>query len=98
MAVYHHATDSINLGDVAALWGVGRSRASHIVRELTGKSWRELVTQQRLKIAAHLLRSSDLSIQAIAERAGFVDRVAFGRAFKQHYASTPGNWRRQQDS
>lgn len=96
--LYHHVNDAINLGDVARMWGVGKSRASHIVRELTGTSWRELVTQQRLKIASHLLRSSDLSVQEIAGRTGFVDRVAFGRAFKRRFATTPGKWRRARDS
>jgi transcriptional regulator GlxA family with amidase domain len=77
---------------------VSTSRATHPVRELTGCSWRHLLMNRRLQLAGHLLRTTDLPLDAVAQRSGFGVRVALGRAFRQHHGTSPGRWRRQQES
>lgn len=94
----HHGHEPIGLDDLARRWGVGRGRASHLVAELTGSTWRGLLLAHRLRIACHLLRTTDLPVQRVAERAGFTDRAAFGRAFAAACGASPGRWRRMQDA
>ena len=45
--------------------------------------------------AAHLLRSSPLSLVEIAEQVGYESEAAFSRAFKREYGKPPGAWRSQ---
>lgn len=47
------------------------------------------VTRQRLRLAADLLRASDLPIKNIATRCGYGDQFYFSRAFKRHFRCTP---------
>lgn len=94
----HHAHEAVGLDRLARRWGVSTSRATHLVRELTGCSWRQLLMNRRLQLAGHLLRTTDLALDAVAQRSGFGERVALGRAFRQHHGTSPGRWRRQQDS
>ncbi|WP_324731194.1 AraC family transcriptional regulator [Pseudomonas paeninsulae] len=58
-----------------------------------GFSFQELKDEVRRAIAFECLRNTDLSIAAIAERAGFREASAFHRAFKQWTGKSPGHFR-----
>lgn len=58
-----------------------------------GFSFQELKDEVRRTIAFECLRNTDLSITAIAEKAGFREASAFHRAFKQWTGDSPGNYR-----
>ncbi|SFO81810.1 AraC family transcriptional regulator [Pseudomonas borbori] len=58
-----------------------------------GFSFQELKDEVRRAIAFECLRNSDLSITAIAEKAGFCEASAFHRAFKQWTGESPGQYR-----
>ena len=55
----------------------------------------QYLTQWRMALAAHLLRSGRLSLTRIAEQIGYESDAAFSRAFKHEYGTPPGAWRRQ---
>jgi AraC-like DNA-binding protein len=55
----------------------------------------QYLTQWRIALAAHLLRSGRLSLICIAEEIGYESEAAFSRAFKREYGVPPGTWRRQ---
>lgn len=61
-----------------------------------GTTWQTLVDQVRDELAKNMLRNSDLTQAAIAERLGYADTRSFQRAFKRRCGSTPGEWRDQQ--
>lgn len=58
-----------------------------------GQSLSAIVEQVRIERAEHLLRDGDLSVQAIAQQAGFADASSFGRAFKRATGQTPAEQR-----
>lgn len=58
-----------------------------------GFSFQELKDEVRRTIAFECLRNTDLSVTAIAEKAGFHEASAFHRAFKQWTGDSPGNYR-----
>lgn len=60
-----------------------------------GFSFQELKDEVRRTIAFDCLRNTDLSITAIAEKAGFHEASAFHRAFKQWTGASPGQYRTQ---
>ena len=54
---------------------------------------RDLLSEQRLQTAAHLLTSSDLSIKEISYRAGYEHHSSFVRAFQRRFAQAPKHYR-----
>jgi AraC-like DNA-binding protein len=54
----------------------------------------QYLTQWRMALAAHLLRSGRLSLARIGEQIGYESEAAFSRAFKREYGAPPGAWRR----
>lgn len=51
------------------------------------------LTQWRLQVAAHLLRSTDATMPEIAGRVGYASEAAFSRAFKRGLGVPPAAWR-----
>lgn len=73
--------------------GLSRKHLSEVVRDRRGASPRALLTEYRLAQAAELLASTALSIGAVAASVGYNDPLAFSRAFRQRYATSPRGWR-----
>ena len=71
------------------------SRTSHFVQEQFGASFRDLLMRQRITAAKALLTETDLTIQEIAEQAGFSTSPYFCRAFRAQTGSSPGAYRQQ---
>jgi AraC-like DNA-binding protein len=59
-----------------------------------GTSFSELLDELRRDRALLLLRSSDVSLDAVAERLGYSDVANFTRAFRRWTGTTPGAFRR----
>jgi AraC-like DNA-binding protein len=55
------------------------------------------VREVRLRNAAALLRSGDLSVAAVAATVGFSGRSHFSRLFRDHFGITPSGFRRRPD-
>lgn len=49
---------------------------------------------QRMKRACHLIRSSNMSIQQIAQAVGYDGVSQFNTVFKQYYGTTPGQFKK----
>jgi transcriptional regulator GlxA family with amidase domain len=79
---------------------MGRSNfAARFVAEV-GRTPIEVVTEERMKLAAKLLQESELKIAEISERSGYRSEAAFSRRFTAHFGTSPGKmrseWRRTQ--
>jgi AraC family transcriptional regulator, alkane utilization regulator len=55
----------------------------------------QYLTQWRIALAAHQLRSGQLSLTRIADQIGYESEAAFSRAFKRAHGVPPGTWRRR---
>lgn len=71
------------------------SRTSHVVREVTGMSFHDLVETSRLDLAKDLLTRSGATIATVAAQSGFNDTGYFCRYFKQKTGLTPTGYRRE---
>ena len=69
---------------------------AHALREVSGRSTKELVTERVMLEAARLLRFTDLTVGQIAFRVGFEDPLYFSRAFKRHSGLAPQSYREAQ--
>ncbi len=83
------------LEGLAALAHLGRTAFAERFRRLVGVSPMRYLQRWRLQIAAEKLRSTRLSMAAIAEEIGYDSEVAFRKAFRREMGITPGRLRRQ---
>jgi AraC-like DNA-binding protein len=81
------------VAELASSAYVSRSLLDARFRDVLGCSPIRYLTDWRLHIAKDLLRTTDLSVHAIAHRVGYGSDEAFSRAFKRAAGSSPTRWR-----
>ncbi|MNM10065.1 HTH-type transcriptional activator Btr [compost metagenome] len=89
-----HYDEDLQLEGVAAMALMSPSYFSSMLRLATGKSYIELLSSVRIGAAMELLRSTGLSVTAIASRVGYNHIGHFNRMFKKHTEMTPRAFRR----
>jgi len=88
-----HHREQVGLAALAGEMGLSESRTSHVVRELCGTTFQDLVTDARMKTALGLLRTSDLPVSQVAQYCGFNDTAHFYRLFRRKYGLSPAKHR-----
>ncbi|MFB3879771.1 MAG: helix-turn-helix domain-containing protein [Armatimonadota bacterium] len=91
--VHNDPGRDIKLGAAAAACRLRRSRFSTIFQQTMGVTFGQFRRRARLARVAHLLLSSELPVEAIADRTGFVDSSHLHRTFVRYYGRTPGEYR-----
>ena len=66
---------------------------SKYIKEKSGKTFGELVTNAKMKKARTLLRNSIITVENIAYEAGYQNVEHFNRQFKKIYGMTPLEYR-----
>lgn len=89
-----HLAEDPGLDALAGALGLSPERARHVVRELTGMSFRALKDHHRLAAARRLLGLGFQPIRTVARQCGCADPAWFGRWFRRRTGVTPGVWRR----
>lgn len=74
-------------------FAISQSYLSKLLKDYSGKSFMELLIEARLKNAEILLRTTNLNINKIAEKVGYVNSTSFVRAFKKYYYLKPTEYR-----
>ncbi|MFM8321547.1 MAG: response regulator [Chloroflexota bacterium] len=83
----------ISLQDVADAVCLSKSYLAAQFREMLGVSYVKYLTQLRIDEARRLLRTTDLSIAAIAEKVGYPNLTNFYRHFQNLEGKTPSAYR-----
>jgi len=83
-----------SLDALATLLCVSPTWASHLIRQLAGKSYTQLKDQVRLQRAQDLLSTSTLKMAGIATQLGMEDANYFSRFFKTKAGMTASEYRR----
>jgi len=94
-AIRAHPSARLSLAAAAAKCGLSTAHFSRVFAHTMGLSYGRFRIRAHLSYAAHLLLETDLSIDALAERAGFTDASHLHRYFVKHYEITPGEFRLQ---
>lgn len=84
-----------SLDELAQSIGLSRSYTSRIFRQQTGGNIHEYLLTRRIKKSCDLLRTSPLSIDAIAQEVGFIEVTYFITCFKKMMSQTPLQYRKQ---
>ena len=90
-----HLNEEITLDIVARHIFVSKSYLSQMFKEFTGQSFPEYITAQRVIRARHLLLTTELKIDQVAEQCGFFSSTYFSTVFKKHTSMTPRSFRQK---
>lgn len=82
-----------SIADVAAAVCASPAHLQRCFRAGNGLSLVRYVHQQRLRRAADLLRTADLSVTEVALAVGFADPNYFGRLFRREFGASPARFR-----
>lgn len=86
--------DPVSAADVAAALGYTPGYLTTAVRERTGRTLLEWITERRMTEVRRMLRDTDLPLAVVAARTGLRDATYLVRRFKDRYGITPDRWRR----
>ena len=92
--VREHPESVETLAALSARAGYCRDYLGRMFAQVVGVSYSEYVILTRLNRARLLLRSTDLTLGAIAEELGYCDASAFSRQFMARLGLTPTEYRR----
>ena len=88
-----HLSSDISLKEIAALNGVSPTYLSTTFKKETGKAFVDYVNGKRIDSAKHLLNTTRLQIQTVAQHCGFLDMQYFSKVFKKYTGMTPTAYR-----
>ena len=86
--------DRISLKDVARAVGLTPGHLTTVVGRKTGRTVLEWIAERRMAEARRLLVETDLAVEEVGRRVGYVGAGYFARHFKRAHGVTPLGWRR----
>lgn len=86
--------NTITLHSIAKDVGYNSSYLSSLIKDKTGYTFSELVTNERIKQAKLLIERTDFSIEEIMGAVGIKNRNFFYKQFKKRYNQLPSSFRK----
>lgn len=83
------------LEDLTARSGVKKTLFLQSFRRMTGTTPKQYILGLRLEYARDLLLETDVPVAQVAERCGFSDSFYFSRCFKNHFSTSPRQYRKE---
>ncbi|MFF5053331.1 GlxA family transcriptional regulator [Micromonospora sp. NPDC000663] len=88
-----HLDRTITVEELAARAGMAPRTFARRFRAETGTTPHDWLTNQRVLLARRLLEETPLSVEAVADQAGFGDAAALRHHFSRRVGATPHNYR-----
>lgn len=88
-----HIREEITLEQIAREVGRHPSSVSRFFKQQTGESIISYIKKRKMDLAKHLLESTSLSVEAVAQHVSYHTTHYFIRHFKEVYGMTPGMYR-----
>ena len=93
--ISQHIKMKITVEKIADALEISPSYLARVFKEEEGISVKKYLLTERLKISCNLLRNSDASIAEISDYLNFHSQSYYTEKFKQQYAMTPTQYRKQ---
>jgi xylan 1,4-beta-xylosidase len=90
-----HYTESLTLERLATEFGYHKDYLSRVFNETIHIGFSRYLSTMRLRYAVQLIRTTDLSLEEISDRAGFGNPHSFYDVFRLTYNCTPGQYRKR---
>ena len=87
--------DSLSLNEVARRIATSRRQLQRIYAEIGGTTFRDQLTDVRMRRAAEILgeQGRALTIREVAARVGYRQPAQFAKAFRVHHGVSPSEYR-----
>lgn len=95
--IREHYAEHLRLSDVAENVYVSQWHLSKLINRHLGKSFFDVLNEQRVDVAKRLLRNPSLKVHEIADIVGFSDVAHFSKTFKRIVGKTPLEYRSSQN-
>ena len=89
-----HFAEDIYLETLAGALGVSAKHLSRVYKQHMGVNLSDRIATVRIEHAKKLLADTDLPVNVVMERSGFVSRATFIRSFRKYAAISPSAFRR----
>ncbi len=90
-------TGTLNLKTLSDSLNISSSYLSTIFKKETGQTLTEYITNRRIRHAKHLLSTTRLQVQTVAQHCGIMDVHYFSKVFKKITGQTPKEYREAPD-
>lgn len=94
--IHFNYKEPLTVENVAEQLGYSKSNFCKIFKKHVGEGFHQTLNKYRIKCAADLLVTSNLSVADISNEVGFNEAKSFCRVFKSVYGISPGQYRKQQ--
>ncbi|MDF0528353.1 AraC family transcriptional regulator [Tsukamurella sp. 8F] len=85
--------ETLTLADVAAEVGLSPGYLTTLMRQRTGRTVVDLLTERRMAAARRLLATTGEPVAAVARRCGYPDPAYFSRMFRRNHRMSAREWR-----
>lgn len=93
--IRRHCGGELSVKQIAAEFDISPQSVRRIFqRNMHGLTPGDLIRQQRMVLAAELLRRTELPLSIVAGKCGFATPFSFSRAFRKQYGMPPSLYRR----
>jgi len=95
LIIQNLGNQKLNVEFLVEKMGISRTLFFKKVKASSGFSPNEYIRIERMKEAARLLLSTDLTVNEIGFKVGFNDSNYFGKSFKKHFGLTPSIYKQE---
>ena len=89
-----HLDEPLTISALSHRFGISQTSLKKEFRRLYGKTIRTWLQEQRMELAAYLLRHSTMTVMSIAQECGYSSTSQFNTTFKNLYNCTPSQYRK----
>jgi AraC family transcriptional regulator of adaptative response / methylphosphotriester-DNA alkyltransferase methyltransferase len=87
--------DDLSLDDIARRVASSRRQLQRAYAEIGRTTFREHLTEVRMRRAADLLELRRMTIREVAQRVGYRQPAQFAKAFRRIMGASPSDWRQE---
>ncbi|MDO4649036.1 MAG: AraC family transcriptional regulator [Eubacteriales bacterium] len=91
-----HFAEDLTISEIAGVIGISETHFRRLFRQIVNMTPMDYLNMLRVRNACNLLLTTDMSVEIIAERSGFLTPSTFNRNFKRYLGTTPLQWKKEQ--
>ncbi len=84
----------LTLTSAAEVLGLNPSYLSRVLKEKTGRTFMDFITEARIESSREMLLNTDLKVEEISDKIGYSNANYFIKIFRRHNGVTPGEYRK----
>ena len=94
----HYMEADLSLVSLSGMLDVSPNHLSACIKKYAGETFINILIRKRMEAARQLLENTNLRIQEVAGRCGYLDQHYFSYCFKKYAGESPNSFRRRLQS